>query len=56
MTSVLVIHDQRLVRDAVRSICAEGGATVIAEAEEALDGARLAAGLSPDVVVVSSIA
>ena len=44
MTSVLVIHDQRLVRDAVRSICAEGGATVIAEAEEALDGARLAAG------------
>lgn len=55
MTSVLVIHDQRLVRDAVRAICAEGDASVIAEAEEAIDGARLAAGLGPDVVVCNSI-
>ena len=55
MTSVLVIHDQRLVRDAVRALCAEADASVIAEAEEALDGARLAAGLGPDVVVCNSI-
>lgn len=55
MTSVLVIHDQRLVRDAVRAFCAEADASVIAEAEEALDGARLAAGLGPDVVVCNSI-
>lgn len=55
MTSVLVINDQRLVRDAVRAICAESDAQVIAEAEEAVDGARLAAGLGPDVVVVSDL-
>lgn len=55
MTSVLVIHDQRLVRDAVRALCAEADASVIAEAEEALDGARLAAGLGPDVVVCNTI-
>ena len=55
MTSVLVINDQRFVRDAVRAICAESDAQVIAEAEEATDGARLAAGLGPDVVVVSDL-
>ena len=41
MTSVLVIHDQRLVRDAVRALCAEADASVIAEAEEEIGRAHV---------------
>jgi two-component system, NarL family, response regulator NreC len=50
---VLIAEDHRLVREALRALlAAESGVQVVAEAEDGRTAVRLAAELSPDVVVM----
>ena len=52
MTTVLVVDDQPLVRQAVRDILTDGGIDVVGEAAGGHDAVRAAAALAPDVVVM----
>jgi len=52
MTSVLVVDDQPLVRQAVRDILTDGGLTVVGEAATGRVAVDVAAELEPDVVLM----
>lgn len=52
MTTVLVVDDQPLVRQAVRDILTDGGVDVVGEASTGHEAVHAAAALAPDVVLM----
>jgi DNA-binding NarL/FixJ family response regulator len=53
-TRVLVVDDERTIRDLLRRSLHKADCEVVGEASNGLDGARLAAALLPDVVILDS--